>query len=193
MESLELERDSRRTALARAHFSNDELVEFFSEFDVDEAIRRVKAVLAPGQPLPQEMVTRATLFFLQDAVEKGMEGSVLVRMPRVPLPNGEALQLQVEPDTLFGCLWLQFARAIAGVGNFNACGHCGNEFAVGRRTARPDKQYCSPACRVAAHRDRRKAKRLSQEGQSIQAIAKELGVHVATIRNWLQEKGEKQP
>jgi hypothetical protein len=59
----------------------------------------------------------------------------------------------VYPEGLLGALWLQFARAIADNPEYRRCEDCGYDFEI-TGDKRADARYCSPACRLRAHRKR---------------------------------------
>lgn len=60
------------------------------------------------------------------------------------------------PMGLIGALWLQATLAIAGKANFLQCRECRTWFEVSTKVARPDKRFCSNACRMRAYRQRKK-------------------------------------
>jgi hypothetical protein len=63
------------------------------------------------------------------------------------------LKLTLEPKTLLGAMWLQFADAVTYNLEYRDCAWCGRSFEVTRST-RSDRQYCSNSCRVSASRKR---------------------------------------
>ena len=62
------------------------------------------------------------------------------------------LGLSIVPENLLGFLWLQFAKAIEGNISHRPCEDCGKWFALGGRSGRSDKQYCSGTCKARSHR-----------------------------------------
>lgn len=95
-------------------------------------------------------------------------------------------QLWVQPESLIGALWLQFAWAVARKEDIRQCGKCEQFFALSPDVARADKLFCSDRCRMKAYRDRQaQARALSREGASIEDIAKKLDSDPATVLGWL--------
>ena len=62
--------------------------------------------------------------------------------------------LQLVPLDLADGLWLQLAVAVEGHENYRRCGACPRYFSVDRGRGRPEKKYCSSACRLRAKRNR---------------------------------------
>ncbi len=60
------------------------------------------------------------------------------------------------PKGLIGALWLQAALAITGKADYRQCTDCPTWFALSPEQGRPDKRFCSDACRMRAYRKRRK-------------------------------------
>lgn len=60
------------------------------------------------------------------------------------------------PKGLIGALWLQATLAISGKVDFLQCRECRTWFEVSTKEARPDKRFCSNACRMRAYRKRKK-------------------------------------
>jgi hypothetical protein len=73
-------------------------------------------------------------------------------------PGGMPLGLYVVPVNLLGAMWLQCARAIEGDGRYQRCPQCQEWFKVPPKALRENTTYCSPRCRVAAFRARRRGK-----------------------------------
>ena len=67
--------------------------------------------------------------------------------------------LQIKPDSLIGAIWLQFALALDGNYDYHPCEECSLWFAISPGAGRPEKQYCSDACRMRAYRKRKSASR----------------------------------
>jgi hypothetical protein len=72
-----------------------------------------------------------------------------------------ALMQFFEPVNLLAAMWVQFAGAIEGATSFGPCQECSAWINTDPRSNRPDKIYCSTACRMRAYRKRnsRKEKR----------------------------------
>jgi len=68
----------------------------------------------------------------------------------------EAIELDFEPTSLIGAIYLAAARELASLRRKRVCPGCGDTFWV-EYADRADKRYCSPACRVAAYRKRKSA------------------------------------
>lgn len=66
--------------------------------------------------------------------------------------------LIIRPKGLIGALWLQAARAVAGNRDLKQCAECATWYEVSAEHARPDKIFCSDACRMRAYRRRKKEK-----------------------------------
>lgn len=64
-------------------------------------------------------------------------------------------EFAVQPEGLLGALWLQFARAVADNPEFRRCEECGGDFEI-TGDKRADARFCTPACRLRAHRKRAK-------------------------------------
>jgi hypothetical protein len=104
--------------------------------------------------------------------------------------SGESV-LRLVPHDLQGCLWLQLAEAVNGHKRQRACEYCGTWFEVGaptkRRRGRPNRQFCSVACRNKAYRQRQEtARQLHAGGKTAKQIAKELGTDVETVKGWIK-------
>jgi len=68
----------------------------------------------------------------------------------------EQLGLTMVPTNLAGFLWLQFAKAIEGETAYRQCEDCGRWFALGGRSGRADKRFCSGTCKARTHRSKKK-------------------------------------
>jgi hypothetical protein len=94
--------------------------------------------------------------------------------------------LRMVPRNLLGCLWLQLAQNISGDKTLRVCAACRKWFEIPARGSRSDKQFCSDKCRTRAYRQRmEKAKQLREQGKKPKQIAEELGVDLATVRQWI--------
>jgi hypothetical protein len=98
---------------------------------------------------PRDTVMPA-LYFLQDRVnEKLAQHGVHAHLFQ--------LGLRLVPESLIGCLWLQFAKAIEGNRIYRRCENCQGWFELGGETGgRSDKRFCGPPCKANAHRKKRK-------------------------------------
>jgi hypothetical protein len=65
------------------------------------------------------------------------------------------------PQTLLGAAWMQLAEASEGGLIVRRCPRCGRSYPVRPTSRRKHDVYCSPACRVAAYRTRRKTRLLA--------------------------------
>jgi hypothetical protein len=93
------------------------------------------------------------------------------------------------PAYLAGALWLQCAEAITQGTQFRVCKQCSKWFAIPKRGARIDREYCSDACRSRAYRGRQEqAHDLHSQGRSVKEISVELGVDSNVVRKWLKKR-----
>jgi hypothetical protein len=69
-----------------------------------------------------------------------------------------SFQIKLIPRDLLGFMWVQLAEAVAGGRRFRQCGSCFRWMEIAPGEGRPEKHYCSDACRMRAYR-KRKAKR----------------------------------
>ena len=65
----------------------------------------------------------------------------------------------LHPKGLIGALWLQLHLAVEGDVDFHRCAECRTWFEVSAARGRPDKLYCSDACRMRAYRKRKSRRR----------------------------------
>ena len=61
----------------------------------------------------------------------------------------------VVADNLISAIWLQFALAAAGDREQRKCQECPTWFEIAPGTGRPEKVFCSDACRMRAYRQRK--------------------------------------
>src|SRR5262249_2478813 len=73
-------------------------------------------------------------------------------------PNGLSFCMRMVPHHLLGFMWVQFAEAVAGGKEFRQCASCSRWMEIAPGQGRPEKHYCSDACRMRAYR-KRKAER----------------------------------
>ena len=75
-----------------------------------------------------------------------------------PAPSvADILQFTVylEPQSLLAAMWLQLALSIEVASTIVRCQQCSNFIAVAPGTNRPDRKFCSDACRMRAYRKRK--------------------------------------
>jgi hypothetical protein len=76
--------------------------------------------------------------------------------------NRGRLTLRLRPPTLFGALWLQLARAVAGHITYRQCAHKGCDKWLeistdpSEKAYRTNREYCSTACRIREFRRKHK-------------------------------------
>jgi hypothetical protein len=98
------------------------------------------------------------------------------------------LHLRLQPTTLLGALWLQFALAIDLLKRFVKCAECGSPFEVshgqssGKRT---DAKFCSPRCRVGHYRGRIEQAQRLRLSLPPKEIARRLNTSLGVINRWL--------
>lgn len=71
--------------------------------------------------------------------------------------SGGGLGSVLMPKGLIGALWQQARQSIDGNVDFLKCLECSDWFGISAEEARPEKLYCSDACRMRAYRKRKKA------------------------------------
>jgi hypothetical protein len=107
-------------------------------------------------------LARAAMYIVQDLVNEGLRARVHEQMQW-----DEALErpmIRITPINLIGAMWLQLASAVQGDREYGQCSVCNGWFEVSPGSGRPDKRYCSDACRMRAYRKRRKANQQKQNG-----------------------------
>lgn len=80
--------------------------------------------------------------------------------------SGNDLKATFTPNGLIGALWLQMSLAIDGHVDFLQCRECSDWFGISAEEARPEKRYCSNACRMRAYRKRKKDRKVSREAKN---------------------------
>lgn len=106
--------------------------------------------------------------------------------------RGSTYEIAFEPDHASSAIWLQFALAVAEDKQFRQCETCGRSFELSPDVNRTSRFHCTNACRVKAYRGRRaKAKRLHEQGKSIEQIVERIGSDAGTIKKWLATKPRK--
>jgi hypothetical protein len=104
--------------------------------------------------------------------------------------NTPRLNVVLQPQSLLGCLWLQFAAAVDSKKAFAKCRQCDVPFEVSRDPSgkRRSARFCSDRCRVAHYRGRiDTARRLKDEGTPLSEIARALHTKISTVRGWVEE------
>ncbi len=97
----------------------------------------------------------AARYVLHDLIDRGLKSRV---SPTMHVPEQQiASEISFKPNGLIGALWLQFALAVDGNTEFDRCTQCSEWFELGPGSGRPDKRYCSDACRMRAYRKRKAA------------------------------------
>lgn len=98
----------------------------------------------------------AARFLVQDLVNAALIGCV---DPVLHFAEIEAAQgIRMKPTGLLAAMWLQFALAIDGNIDFRQCTVCRSWFEIAPGRGRPEKSYCSDACRMRAYRKRKAEK-----------------------------------
>ena len=90
---------------------------------------------------------------LKQWIDRGVRGRTAFGV------SGKDLKATVTPNGLIGALWLQASLAIDGNVDFQQCRECGDWFGISAEHARPEKLFCSNACRMRAYRLRKKDKK----------------------------------
>ena len=104
----------------------------------------------------QHGLVRAAHYIVQDLINEGLRARVHEQLRWNA--DLERLAIQIVPINLIGAMWLQFATAVEGGHEYGQCEVCKNWFEVTPGSGRPDKRYCSDACRMRAYRKRKAAK-----------------------------------
>ena len=127
------------------------------------------------------------LFFVQNAINMRLEKHVAPRL--LYTPQG-ALELRLVPHNLLGAMWLQFGQAVEGDKDYARCVVCHRWFERSPQAKRPEAKHCSTSCRVKAYRGRQEeARRRAADGESVKAIAVDIGSDVETVRGWIKKAG----
>lgn len=123
-------------------------------FEIDELIadeeHKMFSDMAPGDVLIPALV------FVRDQINWHLREHTSAQLNDAA--NASEMGIQLVPKNLFGALWLQFAQAIDDDRDYYRCTQCRKWFEVAPGSGRPDKQYCSNACRQRAYRNRKVAK-----------------------------------
>jgi hypothetical protein len=161
-------------------------------------LRQLKAKLSPRDtPLAVQRYLHVDkkdpamflLGLLQRTTDLRLRKQVLTRV--LFAGNNPRLNLVLQPQSLLGALWLQFAAAVDAQKSFSRCPRCGVMFEVSRDTSgkRRSARFCSVRCRVANYRGRiDRARQLKGEGTPVREIARALNTRIPTVHNWLENK-----
>lgn len=103
--------------------------------------------LSPNDP------ESAARYIVGDCISEGLAGRVSAQLG--PQANEVSPVLRLVPDSLIGALWLQFAIAVDGNIDYRRCEECKMWLEIAPGTGRPDRQFCSDACRMRAYRKRK--------------------------------------
>lgn len=102
------------------------------------------------------------LFYVQTRVNKKLAGHASPRLLYGERRDGRRrsveFALHVVPTDLLGALWLELALAVAEKREYRRCAQCGKWFAFLPDKTRPDRKYCSDACKSRAWRERHREK-----------------------------------
>ena len=106
------------------------------------------------RPIVKRLGARAAInFFVADLINAGLKARASPRIGWSHIDRSH--QLTFTPHSLLGTIWLQLAMAIAENRDYRVCGTCGSWFEVAPGRGRPNKTYCSNACRMRAYRKRK--------------------------------------
>jgi hypothetical protein len=158
---LEIE-DSVFKAFAHAPRTPEGVVEFANKYgllhrDVPERVQtwfahmgRIRSAMSKWE---KERDGDMSAFI--DAFNQCREISpTMTRLSPQQIP-GTPPNIFLEPEDLLSAMWLELAMAVEGNVNFDRCRECPTWFAISPGTNRPDKRYCSDACRMRAYRKRK--------------------------------------
>lgn len=126
---------------------------------------------------------------IQRATDLRLRKQVLTRI--LFAGNNPRLHVLLQPQSLLGAIWLQFAAAVDAQKSFSRCPRCRVMFEVSRDTSgkRRSARFCSIRCRMAHYRGRiDRARQLKGEGTPVREIARALHTRIPTVRNWLENK-----
>jgi hypothetical protein len=84
--------------------------------------------------------------------------------PQLEWDNGN-LYVFIQPRSLIGAMWLQFALAVDGDRKYRVCPGCGRWFEVGGGQRRTDAETCSVTCRQRRKRNLERSKRKKRGGK----------------------------
>ena len=93
------------------------------------------------------------LLLLAQWINRGTQGRTDLGLG---LSAEKGLSSTLMPKGLIGALWQQASLSIDGHVDFLKCRECSDWFGISAEEARPDKRFCSNACRMRAYRKRKK-------------------------------------
>ena len=99
---------------------------------------------------------RAMSGYLEDGFNYGMGGSLTFQVKMDP--DTGVLRTEIIAASLEQLIEVQWGMSIAAHVHHRQCAECPNWFAVHAGSGRPEKAYCSDACRMRAYRKRKVAK-----------------------------------
>jgi hypothetical protein len=102
-------------------------------------------------------VAAAASMLVADMINEGLKGRAGPKISRIAAPDTgmQGFQFGLAPRSLLGAMWLQLASAADSGRNYERCSSCESWFEVAPGLGRPDKTYCSTACRMRAYRRRK--------------------------------------
>lgn len=157
---------------------------------IAEKLRRTQAPLAVQRQLHLQDAdpVMTALAIIRNKCDARLSREVVSRL--LFPGNLPRLKFSLEPQSLIGAIWLQFAVAIDVLKSYAKCALCGAPFEISRAPTtgkRTDARFCSDRCRVNNYRARiERARRMSATGRSRSEIARELQTQIQTIRRWVQ-------
>lgn len=140
-----------------------------------------------------ESVQRIAEAYLAHNVTDGLWRADSQRLMFTYTPEGQPAKFdfQVMSENLLGALYVQFGRSVIGKKSQSSCKACGTWFQLVPQD-KGRKEFCSPACKAAEYRGRKKrAMELSAEGQTLDQIAEATRTERTTVKKWVRTKGRK--
>src|SRR5262249_1519214 len=95
--------------------------------------------------------------------------------------------LRIKHADLVGFMFYQLGHALIGGRRFRQCDVCGKWSLLQPGVNRKDRLTCSGYCRLKLYRQKVMAQELRRGGWSPKKIAKEIGVDIARVKNWLAQ------
>lgn len=131
---------------------------------------------------PDDRLQRA-LYYIQATLNKWLTARI---SPEVRF-NADATRVGVfhVPDSLIAAMWLQTAEAVQEGREYRKCRQCNRRFEIHPETHRKNTYYCSDKCKQREYRMRAQARKLGEDGCSIDEIAARLEVNVEAVERWL--------
>jgi len=157
--------------------------------DLREALRSARLPLLVHQRfhVDDSDPAMAALSIIQTVTDEKLQRHVVIRL--IFSDVGPGLHLSLQPQSLLGALWQQFAASLDGSKTFPKCAECGAPFEIShaRKTGkRTDARFCNVPCRVNHSRGRQKqARRMHDAGRSEREIARELKTQLHVVKGWL--------